>query len=131
MLSQVVISPFIHKLNNLIRIFSASSFFTLSVISFLLTFFGDFKKFIGGLEPLRDSLFRMYLLSHTRVLSISKRVGSGLHLLSRLPIALYSLASAMNFTVGFLKFAKIWDLEICRDRRNVLVFFSFKPASGR
>ena len=92
MSSHVVISPFIHKLNNLIRIFSASSFFTLSVISFLLTFFGDFKKFIGGLEPLGDSLFRMYLLSHTRVLSISKRVGSGLHLLSRLPIALYSLA---------------------------------------
>ena len=79
MLSQVVNSPFIHKLNNLIRIFSASNFFTLSVISFLLTFFGDFKKFIGGLVPLRDSLFRMYLLSHTRVLLkwITKLIATG------------------------------------------------------
>ena len=67
MLSQLVMSPLIHKFNNLNRILSASNSFNRSVISFLLTFFWNLKKFIGGLEPLRDSLFHMYLLSHTRV----------------------------------------------------------------
>ena len=91
-LSHLVNSPFIARPKSLIRIFSAISFFALWVISFLLTFFGENRKFGGGLEPFSDSLFRMYLLSHAKLLSISSSEGSGLHLLSRLPIALINFA---------------------------------------
>ena len=131
MLSHVVNSPFIHKLNNLIRIFSASSFLALSVIKVLFSLVGVLRKLVGGFEEFNVDRFRMNLLSQTSVLSISKSKGSGLQRLSRAPIALCSLASAINLTVGSLELARIWDLEICRDFRKVFGFLRFKPASGR
>ena len=131
MLSHVVNSPFIHKLNNLIRIFSASSFLALSVIKVLFSFVGVLRKLVGGFEEFNVDRFRMNLLSQASVLSSSQNEGSGLHRLSRAPIALCNLASAINLTVGSLELARIWDLEIFRYFRKVFGFLRFKPASGR